>query len=305
MPGHAYTAGRMNSDRKPPDTVAFATMVLLCALWGFNQVTIKWAAEGISPVMQSGLRSILAAACVFAYARWKGVALFGKDGTLGAGIVAGLLFAAEFVLMYDAVNHISVSRLIVLVYTAPCMTAIGLHWWVAGERLAPRQWVGVLLAFAGIVAAFGEKFLAGGGSLRGDVQAVLAAALWAATTVVIRTTKLSNTAPAKTLLYQLGIAALLLPIASVLMGERGVFAVTPLVLACIVYQGVIVAFASYLAWFWLLTRYLATRLSVFSFLTPLFGVAFGMLLFNDTISAGFGVAAVLVGAGIALVNWRK
>ena len=136
----------------------------------------------------------------------------------------------------------------------------------------------------------------------GDAFGVIAAALWAATTVVIRTTGLSRISASKTLFYQLAVSAAVLPVASVLLGEPGVMAVTPLIVVSLVYQGAIVAFASYLAWFWLLTRYLASRLSVFSFLTPLFGVAAGVLLLGEPVTATFLGAALLVGAGIFLVN---
>jgi drug/metabolite transporter (DMT)-like permease len=255
--------------------------------------------------MQSGIRSVVATLLLLAYARWKGIALFSKDGTLLAGVGAGILFASEFVLIYDAVNHITVSRLVVLVYCAPCLTALGLSIWVPGEKLVARQWAGIVLAFAGIVVAFGENFLASGKvTWRGDIQALLGALLWAATTVLIRCTSLASTAPAKTLFYQLAVSALLLPIASLAIGEAGIIKMTPIALASLAFQSVVVAFASYLVWFWLLSRYLAGRLSVFSFLTPLFGVAFGALLLNEPISLTLLIATALVGAGIALVNMK-
>jgi drug/metabolite transporter (DMT)-like permease len=144
--------------------------------------------------------------------------------------------------------------------------------------------------------------MAGGSTLTGDAFGVIAAALWAATTVLIRSTRLSSASATKTLFYQLGFSALVLPFASLVLGEPGVSALTPKVLASLLYQGVIVAFASYLAWFWLLTRYLAGRLAVFSFLTPLFGVAFGVIFLSEPLSAAFLGAALLVGAGIVLVN---
>jgi drug/metabolite transporter (DMT)-like permease len=136
----------------------------------------------------------------------------------------------------------------------------------------------------------------------GDAFGVLAAVLWAGTTVVIRTTKLSVVSPAKTLFYQIGICALTLPVVSVLIGEPGVVELTPLVWASLFYQGMVVTFASYLAWFWLLTRYMATRLSVFTFLTPLFGVIAGVLVLHEPLRPAFLGAVVLVGAGIYLVN---
>jgi len=278
-------------------------MIVLCMCWGFNQVTIKVAAAGISPVMQAGLRSIIAATLLLIWAQLRGIRLFGRDGTLIAGMVAGALFAAEFVFIYAGLGHTAASRMVVFIYLAPCLTALGLQWFVPGERLNAVQWAGVALAFLGVALAFADGFsTARGSTLIGDAFGVIAAALWGATTVVIRSTRLTSASATKTLFYQLGISALVLPVASILAGEPGIIALTPKVAASLAYQSVIVAFASYLAWFWLLTRYLAGRLAVFSFLTPLFGVAFGVIFLSEPLSAAFVAAALLVGAGIVLVN---
>lgn len=272
-------------------------------LWGLQQVSVKVALPDVSAVMQGGLRSIIATVLLLAWARLRGLALFDRDGTLGPGLLAGLLFATEFFLIYVGLPHTTASRMVVFLYLAPCLTALGLALFVPGERLAPLQWGGTLLAFGGIVVAFAEGLLDGrGGTWLGDLCGVLGAAFWAATTVLIRATRLARTSATKTLGYQLGVSAVLLPLASLALGEPGVMRVTPLALASLLYQGVVVAFASYLVWFWLLTRYLAGRLAVFGFLTPMAGVGFGVLLLGEPLSPVFGLGALLVGAGIVLVN---
>ncbi len=292
------------AERKPLDAQAFSLMLGLTALWGFQQVAIKLTAPDVSLVMQAALRTALATALLVAWARWRGIALLSRDGTLGAGLMAGLLFGLEFVFIYAGLGHTAASRMTVFIYLAPVLTALGLHWLVPGEKLASAQWLGVGVAFAGIALAFGEAFAAARSSLLGDFFGLVAAVLWAATTVLIRATSLSRATAAKTLLYQLAVAAPLLLAASLLMGERGVVALTPFALASLAYQGAIVAFASYLAWFWLLTRYLAARLSVFSFMTPLFGVLAGVAVLGEPLTPTFVGAALLVGAGIVLVNRR-
>ncbi len=278
-------------------------MIVLCMCWGFNQITIKVAAAGISPIMQAGLRSIIATVLLLVWARLRRIRLFGRDGTLAVGMAAGALFACEFVFIYAGLAYTAASRMVVFIYLAPCLTALGLQWFVPGERLSAAQWTGVVLAFLGVALAFADGFnTAQGPTLIGDAFGVIAAALWAATTVTIRASRLSSASATKTLFYQLGFSALVLPVASLMAGEPGIIALTPKVVASLAYQSVIVAFASYLAWFWLLTRYLAGRLAVFSFLTPLFGVAFGVIFLAEPLSAAFLGAALLVGAGIALVN---
>jgi drug/metabolite transporter (DMT)-like permease len=295
----------MSQERKGVDGAATAVMLVLTALWGFQQVTVKWIAADVSLVMQAGLRSIIATTLLLAWAQLRGLPLFRADGTARAGIVAGLLFAGEFVFIYAGLAHTNASRMSVFIYLAPPLTALGLHFFVPSERLTLRQWAGVALAFSGIVVAFAEGFGAGGATWLGDLCGVIAALLWAATTVVIRATRLARATATKTLFYQLGVSALALPLASVLLGEKGVSALTPLVAASLAYQGAIVAFASYLAWFWLLTRYLAAPLSVLSFLTPMFGMAAGVVFLSEPISAAFAAAALAVAGGIVLVNLRR
>jgi len=295
----------MNPERKALDASAFSIMVLLTALWGFQQVAIKLTAADVSLVMQSGIRSIIATALLLLWVFVKKMSLWGRDGTFWPGVMAGLLFGGEFVFIYAGLGHTAASRMVVFIYLAPVFTALGLHGTVPGERLVPGQWAGVLVAFAGVALAFADGFAASGGSTwLGDLCGVIAAALWAATTVLIRATRLARITATKTLFYQLAVSALMLPLASLAMGEPGVVALTPLAIASLAYQGAIVAFASYLAWFWLLTRYLAARLAVFSFLTPLFGVLAGVAVLGEPLTPSFALAALLVGGGIVLVNLR-
>ncbi len=294
----------MLPDRNALDTTAFGLMIVLCVAWGLQQVTIKIAAPDVSLVMQGGIRSVVATALLLLWARLRGLPLFRTDGTLGAGLAAGALFALEFVFIYAGLAYTAASRMIVFIYTTPCFTALMLPFFVRAERLNGRQWAGVLAAFAGIVAAFAEGFVsARGETLIGDLCGVIAAFLWAATIVVIRATALARASATKTLFYQLAISAVALPIVSVAMGEPGVVRLTPLTVAILAYQGVLVAFASYLGWFWLLTKYFAARLSVVTSLTPLFGVAFGVFLLGERVTPAFLLAALLVAGGIALVNW--
>jgi drug/metabolite transporter (DMT)-like permease len=280
-------------------------MVLCTALWGFQQVAIKVVAADVTLVMQGALRSIFATGLLLAWAAARGTALFARDGTLRAGLVAGLLFGAEFVFIYAGLAYTNASRMVVFIYLTPPLTALGVHLLIPSERLSPLQWTGVLLAFSGIVLAFSDGFLQGRSTWLGDLCGVAGAFLWAATTIVIRTTRLASATATKTLFYQLAVSSGVLLAASLLLGEAGIVRITPLAAASLLYQGVVVAFATYLAWFWLLARYLAAPLSVFSFLTPLFGVAFGVLFLGEALSGVFALAALLVGAGIALVNLRR
>jgi drug/metabolite transporter (DMT)-like permease len=295
----------MSSTRRGLDGFVVATMVVLCAIWGAQQVAIKLAAQDVAPIMQVGLRSAISAALVLLLVAIRREELSLRDGTLRPGLVAGVLFAAEFLFVAEGLRRTSASHMAVLLYTSPIFTAVGLHWTVRGERLRRGQWLGILLAFSGIAVAFGAGWLRGGISTRmlaGDAFAVLAGAAWGATTVVVRRSTLSDAAPAKTLLYQLAVAAVLLLGVAALSGQAAQVSLTRVAWGSLLFQGVVVSFASYLAWFWLLRRYAASQVSVFSFLTPLFGVTFGVLVLGERVDLAFGIGAALVLAGITVVS---
>ncbi|MDY7226512.1 DMT family transporter [Hyalangium rubrum] len=297
----------MNTSRKPVDGFALATMLLLCAIWGTQQVAIKLAAPDMPPLVQVALRSGISALLVGLLCWFRGERLSFRDGTWRPGLLAGVLFAAEFLFVGEGLRHTHASHIAVFLYTSPVFTALGLHWLVPSERLRRLQWVGIGVAFAGIVLAFGGGWLQGGvspGMLWGDTLGLLAALAWGATTVVVRFSSLSEARPTQTLLYQLlGAFALLLPV-GLLTGQMGQVSLTGVAWASLLFQGVVVSFASYLAWFWLLRRYLASSLSVFSFMTPLFGVTAGILVLRERADVFFAVGAGLVLMGILIVSAR-
>lgn len=278
-------------------------MVLLCTVWGLQQVAIKLANAGISPVWQAGLRSIGATLLVWAWARGRGVRLAAADDTLLPGLVAGLLFAGEFALIFVALEFTNASRGVIFLYVAPFFVALGAVWLLPQEAMRRAQWIGMALAFAGIVLLFGENLLQPSGrAWVGDLLMLVAAAMWAATTLTVKATPLARAPAEKTLLYQLAVSALVLPPLSLALGEPGVFAPTPIVWASLAFQTIVVAGASYLAWFWLIRHYPATRLSSFSFLTPLMGVLAGALLLGEPLTPAILAALALVGAGIWIAN---
>lgn len=292
--------------RRPLDSLATGVMLLLCVCWGFQQIAIKLVAADISPIMQVGLRSAFAA-LVLGVVVWRGEGSRAlRDGTLGAGILVGLLFGFEFLAIAQGLVYTTASHMSVFLYTAPIFTALGLHWRVPEERMAPLQWLGVAVAFGGIAVAFlgnGQPQAAAAASnmLLGDSLGLLGGLLWGATTVAIRRTALSEAAPSKTLFYQMAIAALVLLVYAAATGNAGI-RYTPSAMLSVAFQSVVVALSSYLAWFWLLRRYLASRLSILSFMTPLFGVSFGVLILDEPLDGAFVIGALMVLAGISLVS---
>ncbi|HEY0878923.1 MAG TPA: DMT family transporter [Zeimonas sp.] len=290
-----------DSSTLPPR--AIATQIVLCLIWGLGQVATKVGNTGISPVWQAALRSIGATLLLSAWILRRGVPMREREETIVPGVIVGVLFAAEFVCLFIGLVHTTAVRAVLLLYAAPFFVALGAHAFVPGDRLTRQKTLGLAAAFTGLVVAFGGRLGSNDGSaLLGDALCLAAAFFWAATTIVIKASALRRARPELTLLYQLGISAVVLVALSYAFGEPGVFAPSPIVWASLAFQTVVIACASYLAWFWLVAHYRATTLHAFTFLTPLFGVLAGAVLLDEPIGASLGIALALIASGIVLVN---
>ena len=281
---------------------AVAIMLMLCVSWGFNQIAIKLVISDVPPMLQAMFRSAGALPVMLIVGWLRGVKFFERDGTLLAGLVAGLMFGIEFVLIFSGLVFTSASRAAVFLYTAPFFVALGSHQFL-GERLSALQWTGLALSFAGVALAIGvPQPDVDAKVLLGDLMVVGGGALWAATTLVAKGTALRKAAPEKALGYQVALSIPILGIASWLAGESITHFPSPLSLALMTYQAIWVVGCTFVIWFAMVKIYSASKLSAFTFITPLFGVIAAYVIMHDTLTPVFGVAALLVIIGLYLVN---
>jgi drug/metabolite transporter (DMT)-like permease len=288
---------------RPLDLVAILLMLMLCLTWGFNQVAVKLALPDIPPLTQAAIRSAGAAVILYGWMLARGIPLFGRDGTLRAGLFVGTLFAIEFLLIYPGLLWTTASRAVVFIYTMPFFVVIGARWLLPGDGFNRSQWFGLLLSFAGMAVAFGVPTPAADPrQWLGDAMILVAALAWAGTTLGIKASALNKASAEKTLLYQLVVSAVILSVAALAFGEQIVAMPSARAIGWMTFQTVWVVAITFLIWFALMQRYSASRLSAFSFLTPLFGVAAGYFMLDEPITPAFIVAAVLVAAGLLLVN---
>ena len=293
----------MSARKHHLDGLAVSLLLACCLFWGFQQVLIKATIPEIPPMFQASLRLAGATALLVLWCWWRGIALFQRDGSWRAGLLAGALFGGEFACIYLGLQTTSASRLTVFLYTSPFWVAALLPLWVSAERLQRWQWAGLLCAFVAVLFALREGFVGGSAAmLRGDLLALLAGMLWGLTTVVIRASSLTRISAEKLLFYQLAVSALAFPALSLSLGEAWVWQFSAFALTSLLLQTVVGAFASYLAWMWMLGHYPATKISVFVFLTPLFALLFGALWLHESVTPSLLAALALVAVGIVLVN---
>ena len=292
-----------NSVTRPLDAAAAAIVVVLCLSWGFNQVATKLAIHDIPPLMQATVRSIVAALIVVGWCKLRGFALFKRDGTLLAGVAAGVLFAIEFILIYQGLVYTTATRAVLFIYLAPFFVVLGSRIFLPADAFRLAQWLGLALSFTGMLVAFGLPTPAlDPRQAIGDLMMVAAALFWAATTLIIKASPLTRVSAEKVMLYQLVVSAPIMAAAAYVAGERITHAPSALALGSLAYQTIWVVSITFVIWFALIARFSANRLSAFTFLTPLFGVAAGHLVLGEPLTPAFAAAVALVAGGLVLVN---
>jgi drug/metabolite transporter (DMT)-like permease len=292
-----------NSVTRPLDAMAAAIVVVLCLSWGFNQVATKLAIHDIPPLTQAAIRSAVAALLIAAWCRLRGIPLFVRDGTLWFGLAAGVLFAAEFILIYQGLLYTTATRATLFIYLAPFFVVLGGRIVLPADRFGAAQWLGLALSFAGMLIAFGVPTPAlDPRQLTGDLMMVAAALFWAATTLLIKASPVTRVSAEKVMLYQLVVSAPIMAAAACFAGERIVQMPSAIALGALAYQTIWVVSVTFVVWFALVARYSANRLSAFTFLAPLFGVAAGRLVLGEPLTLAFAAAVALVAGGLVLVN---
>ena len=281
-----------------------AALLLLAFIWGANMAIIKIGSQEIAPLFMAGLRSTVASICLYIWMKAKGIVLFPSRIVVIHGIAVGLLFGAEFGLIYVGLEYTLTSRVYVLLYTAPFFAAIGAHFFLDKDRLNLWKIIGLSSAFGGVVVLFAENFgTLSFATLPGDLMILAAGALWAATTVYIKKYLAHRTISLQTLFYQLLFSAPLLFLMSACFEDYMISGFSPTTGFSVFYQCIVVAFLSYIVWFGLIHRHPASLLHAFTFFTPIVGVFLsGLLIMGEKIGLDLIAALVLVSLGIVLVN---
>ena len=277
-------------------------MLMLCLSWGFNQIAVKLVLPDVPPMLQALARSVGALPVLLIIGWFRGVKFFERDGTLWPGMIAGVIFGIEFVLIYRGLLLTSASRAVVFLYTAPFFVALGSYVFL-GERLRASQWGGLGLSFAGVALAIGvPQANVDANVLFGDLLIVAGGALWAATTLIVKATPLIRAPAEKGLGYQVAVSIPILALAAWISGETITHVPGPLSLSLLAYQA-----------FWVVGPDVpvVVRAGENLFGQQVVGLHLHhaavrrgrrYFILHDTLTLAFGVAALLVIAGLYLVN---
>ena len=287
---------------KPIDSIAIITAVVLCASWAFQQISVKYALPELGPLAQGAIRGMGATVLVAMYMYLRAYTTPWARGLTWPGLVAGFLFGGEFILLYMSLQYTDASRAILFLYVAPFVVALGGHLFLPGERLDIKATIGIVLAFVGVAITMDPSLDTSSDMWKGDLMALGSGIGWGLTTLVVRGTGLRSAPASQTLLYQLGMSAIMFTIAALLVGEKIFVPMSALTIAAVAYQTIWVAAITFGIWFALIATYSATSLSVITFLTPLFGAGMGYLFLDESLGVRHIAAVIAIAAGLFLIS---
>jgi len=285
------------------DAFGASSMVAFALLLAANQVVIKLTNDGFQPVFQTGIRSVVGATALLIWMRFKGIPLRIETGTFGSGLLLGGLFAGEFLCLFIALDLTTVARSSIIFYSMPVWLSLLGHFLLPAERVSKVKGFGLLLAMVGVVIAVAGRGAAGDeASFLGDMLALIAAMCWAGIALTARITPIAHVRIEMQLMWQLVVSAVVLLLLSFFFGPL-LRDFSTIHVISVLGQGVVVVFAAFLFWFWLIKTYPASSVASFSFLSPVFGVLLGWLLLGEKIGPGAIAALGCVAVGLVMINW--
>jgi drug/metabolite transporter (DMT)-like permease len=279
-------------------------LLFMASIWGAGWAVVKIGARDFMPLFMAGMRSAIAGLCLAVYMAAMGIPLFASRNQALHGAVTGLMFAAEFGLIYWGLTFTLASHMYILLYIAPFSAAIGAHFFLKNDRLNRWKTIGLILAFCGIVVLFARDLGALSlTTLPGDLMALAAGMIWGMTTVYTKKYLVEKSHPSQVLFYQLVFSIVPFFGVALLVEHPMIIQVTVIGLASLFYQTIIIAFLSYLVWMHLIRRYPVSLIHAFSFFTPCIGVFLsGAVMLGETITSTIIISLLLVSAGLVLVN---
>jgi len=291
------------TEKETLDIKAVALLVVLCMLWGFNGVAIKVSNAGIAPIFGAGIRSVIAVLGLAAWMKVNRMRLF--PGNVLDGLIVGILFGTEFALLFSSLLYTTVSSAWILLYSTPFFHTLGAHYFLKGDQITIHKGIGLIMAFVGIVLLLSKHLgVPSLIQLSGDMCALGAALLWAVTTIYIKKRLVGKVSHHHTLFYQTVFSIPILFILSTLFQETPIQHIDALILSSVLFQGIIIAFISYLVWFYLVHAYPVSLLSAFTFLTPVFATISGVIFINEPLTLTLVSSLILVSLGIYVVNLK-
>ena len=286
------------------DAFGAIALIAFSLLLGINHVVIKIVNIGLNPIFFAGIRSFIAFIFIIIWMKLINKPIVFNRESLKISFIAGVIFALEFLFLFLALDFTTVSRNSIIYYSMPLWLTILLFFTKSNEKISLLKFLGLILAFIGVVLSvtnFKINLILNSPNLIGDILAFLAALFWALLIIIAKNSSFNKVSPEMQLLWMVMVSGPILTIFSLFI-EDPIRNFQLIHIWGILFQSIIVVAGGFLFWLWLLSKYPASGVASFSFLTPIFTIFFGWLILSEVMTIDFYIAAFLVISGLILIN---
>lgn len=282
---------------------AAAFTVFLCTLFGANAVAIKISLVGLGVFTTAGIRFSIAAVAIFIWARATRKSFRIKRARLGSLLIVCMGFTAQLALFYTGINKTNASRGTLMVNLLPFFVLFLAHFFIPGDRINRRKFLGIVMGFVGVVFLFLDWKGLTSAFRTGDTVVLVAALFWSCNVVYIKTI-IDDFEPFHLVLYPMMFAVPFYFGGAVLWDDPMVTRVDPLIVGSLVYQSLVTAGFGFVAWNTMLQKYGAVSLHSFVFIMPVAGVCLGGVILGEPLTWNILAALTLIASGILVVHYR-
>ena len=286
------------------DAFGAVALISFSLLLGINHVVIKIVNVGLNPIFFAGIRSFIAFLFIIIWMKFTRKPIVFNKKNLNICLIAGLVFALEFLFLFLALDFTSVSRNSIIYYSMPLWLTVLLFFTKNKEKLSFIKLLGLILAFSGVVISVSKNdsgLIINSSSLFGDFLAFLAALFWALLIIIAKNSNFNKEMPEMQLLWMVMVSGPILICFSFFI-EDPIRDFQIIHIWGLLFQSIVVVAGGFLFWLWLLSKYPASGVASFSFLTPIFTIFFGWLILSEVMTPDFIFAAFLVITGLILIN---
>ena len=271
--------------------------VAVAIIWGMGFVVAKAGMAHFSPILLMGLRFSLTAACL--------VVLFRPPAGLFRQLfwISLISAALQYSLTFNGVRGIDASTAALLVQLEVPFGLI-MAWLAFGDRISPRQALGILVAFGGAVLIIGEPRLEG--DLIYAFLVVAGAFTWAIGQIMIK--KLGNIGGFNLLSGVALFAAPQLFLASWLLEQdqlQQIQDATPAAWGAVIYLGLVMTALGYGLWYRLLGHYSVNQVMPFLLLLPVTSVFGGIFFLGESLTPKIALGGCLAITGVAMITIKR
>ena len=289
---------------REPGLAAVAAIAALCVLFGSNAVAIKMSLSGFGPFTAAGLRFAMASVAISLWAMATGRPFAIKKGQAVHLVVLSFIFTVQLALFYFGLTMTNASRGILIINFQPFIVLLLANFFIPGDTISKKKTAGLVLGFAGVSFVFLDHVDASAGIRTGDFIILGTAILWGINAVYVKRI-VDEFRVFHIVLYPMMLSVPLFLLGGFVWDPVMVGQVDLIVLAALLYQGLVTAAFGFVLWNYILKLYGVVAVHSFTFIMPMSGVFLGGLILGEPITKNILFSLVLIGSGIFVVNYKQ